>query len=369
MRKFTQLKAMLVMLMMMVGMSAWAETYKLQQVSSVTAGGKYVFVQENRAMIGTVSNSAVQTTASYNNKGLTGNESYVWVLEKYNTTGGYKIKNVSSSKYLNNTSSGETDMALGGSNNAKWVFDFTDPNAVVIQNSDNGNRFLGFTSSTSYAYKAYAASYLKKNTYPHAIKVYQLVEEKKATLSINAACTDGKTCYSTYSNESAFVVPEDLTVSVIGADSEGSLMVKNYATGDVVAANTGVMVSGNAGEHTIELTTDEATVAPGENNLHPSSEAMTGDNKFYRLTMHNGENIGFWWGAADGAAFSLGTNKAYLAVPNSVAVKSGIWFSDEDVIRNIEVTDNSTPIYGLNGMRANTARKGIYIINGRKIVK
>ncbi|MDO4196652.1 MAG: hypothetical protein Q4D33_10955, partial [Prevotellaceae bacterium] len=92
----------------------------------------------------------------------------------------------------------------------------------------------------------------------------------------------------------------DLVVSVIAVD-EGKLLVEPFDTGDVVPANTGVMVSATkGGDYTVNLS-NAAGVNPlegaYENALHPSSEAMTGDNLFYRLTMHNGETIGFWWGA------------------------------------------------------------------------
>ena len=122
------------------------------------------------------------------------------------------------------------------------------------------------------------------------------------------------------SNGNAFVVPEGLTVSEISV-IDNELLVEDYATGDVVPANTGVLMSATtAGDKTITLSAEAGTSVLGEDNmLKPSGDAgitaanMTvADTKFYRLTMHNGTTIGFWWGAADGAAFDLAANKAYL---------------------------------------------------------
>ena len=138
-----------------------------------------------------------------------------------------------------------------------------------------------------------------------------------ATINLASACTDGAgNYYGTFSIDRAFVVPADLTVSAITGTSGATLTLDNYATGDVVPANTGVLVSSTtAGDHTVTLSSEAGTAKTG-NMLKPSSETMTGDYLFYRLTMHNGTDLGFWWGAADGAAFDIAVNKAYLAVPS-----------------------------------------------------
>jgi len=68
------------------------KTYKLTAVSSVSAGNKYVFVQDGYAMNNTVSSNALQCTNSYNTTGLAGTETYIWTLET--ATGGFKMKNV-----------------------------------------------------------------------------------------------------------------------------------------------------------------------------------------------------------------------------------------------------------------------------------
>ena len=169
---------MLLLFALIVGsMSAWADTtYKLTQVTSVEDGGLYVFEQDGYVMNNTINNSALQTTNSYNTTGLTGTETYVWKLVQSGSTDNFYMLNVKVDKYLANASS--TTVTFEGTAPSKsgvWAFKFQDDETVLIQNTENGNRFLGYTNSTSHAYKAYATSNL--SSYAHAIKVYKLEEE------------------------------------------------------------------------------------------------------------------------------------------------------------------------------------------------
>lgn len=202
-----------------------------------------------------------------------------------------------------------------------------------------------------------------------------------ATISLNAAChdTDGMV-YSTYSNDCAWVVSEELIVAEVGVE-DGKLVVVAYGTGDIVPANTGVMVSGiEGGNYTVALTTDEGSHPAGVTNcLRPSGNAgMTAtamadaaaDCTYYRLTMHNGETIGFWWGAEDGAAFSLAANKAYLAVPKSAGSNLRLWLGDDDVTAiDTVVTTSRDAIYNLQGQRMNRLQQGVNIVNGRRVIR
>lgn len=199
---------------------------------------------------------------------------------------------------------------------------------------------------------------------------------KSATITLASACTDGTNYFGTYSNESAFVVPEDLTVSAVSV-SGGKLTVTNYATGDIVKAGTGVMVSSaTAGDHTVLLSSETGTEISG-NMLKGSgagitAEEMSAENTtFYRLTMHNGTQIGFWWGAENGAAFSLAANKAYLAVPESASAPAlGFEFGGDTTGISQHLTPNTQQqtYYDLSGRRVAQPTKGLYILNGKKVL-
>lgn len=202
-----------------------------------------------------------------------------------------------------------------------------------------------------------------------------------ATINLAAACTDGDKCYGTYSNSKAFIVPADLTVyevSVIG----GELYMEEYATDEVVPANTGVLVAGTAGDHDVMLTTGGTSKLGANNMLRATGagidaaamDAADTGCKFYRLTMHKGTQIGFFWGAENGAAFDVAANKAYLAVPNAEAgAVKGFRFGENtdaiiEIMRNGE-NEKMSAIYDLSGRRVMKPTKGLYIVNGKKVVK
>ena len=87
------------------------------------------------------------------------------------------------------------------------------------------------------------------------------------------------------------------------------------------------------------------------------------------LLSRNG-TIGFWWGAANGGAFALDANKAYLAVPATVEAREGFVFGDETTgINNVNANVNENQeVYDLQGRRVAQPTKGLYIVNGKKVL-
>ena len=245
----------------------------------------------------------------------------------------------------------------------------TDPKDTY--NASTGT-WTGNTTSVSFTRPSDASSYV-------TIDKITVVLANKITLA--SACTYDSKYYGTYSSAKPFKVPSDLTVSEIKV-VDGKLSLSNYSTGDVVPANTGVMIaSSTAGDHTMTIATGGESKLGSENMLKATGDAgITAEDmnasstKFYRLTMHNGTKIGFWWGAAEGAAFALGANKAYLAVPVATARSGFNLFGDDDTtdIETVDVNTESANVareyYNLNGQRVANPSKGLYIVNGKKVI-
>lgn len=195
--------------------------------------------------------------------------------------------------------------------------------------------------------------------------------------------------YSTYYTNHAFVVPTGVEVGIIIDASSANTTVtidwSKYKEGDIVPANTGVLLKGTEGTYPYIVDDSEAQ-SPAENLLKGSvAEAQTeGVNcLFYKLSYdNNGENLGFYWAAENGAAFMNGANKAYLALPVSVAKNTrgfGLEGDGTTGIQQIENGQELVDVYTIDGIQVrkqikesqalNGLKKGIYIINGKKIIK
>ena len=193
--------------------------------------------------------------------------------------------------------------------------------------------------------------------------------------------------YSTYFTNVAFEAPADVEVGIVTGVEGNALTIDwtKYSAGKTVPANTGVLVKGNKGDYPYVIVNSSA-LTPANNVLKGSvaAEQTAGTNcKFYKLSMDNSsKNLGFYWGAADGAAFKNAANKAYLAVPNAVAANLFGFVIEGDGttgIESVEQAQKLVDVYTIDGMlvqkqvKANQAlnglRKGIYIVNGKKVIK
>lgn len=301
--------------------------------------------------LGDATNGYIYTSGS-NNLSIDKDNSTDWTLED-NNDGTFKLKGGSNSRYVSCRS------------------DLTGTNQYLFRMA--GGTPAGVYSFDIYKYVAGSATYSDYCTTIPAM----------LTVTIAEACTDGSKYYGTFSSSSAFKVPANVTVSEIGITAEGKMDVRNYDSNAIVPANTGVMVSATTfGEHKLIISSEAGTSVLGdENRLRP-----TGDNgltatemnsaepetcKFYRLTMHDGEKIGFWWGADGGDSFAIAANKAYLAVPASVAgARNGFAFGDDATgINNVNGNENGNgSIFDLQGRKVSKPGKGLYIVNGKKVV-
>lgn len=283
--------------------------------------------------------------------------------------------------------------AKGSSNNsykyADWNISASSiENCWVLTNTyttDNGSAALTVNSNPQWGVLNVNDQNGPRDASVFAMRIYVEGPTTSATYNSNPVATaiidlkaeDGTDYYATFSNASAFIVPEDLTVSVVGVNGT-KLIITNYQTGDVVAANTGVLVKGTqGGKHKVILTDEDATTAPGANNLRAATvEKEATGFKFYKLAYasSNRDNLGFYWGAANGGVFPTTAGLAYLAVPkpeNDDAPQGFRLINDEATaiysVTNEMVKTNA--VYNIAGQRVSSKNfKGIVIVNGKKML-
>ena len=175
-------------------------------------------------------------------------------------------------------------------------------------------------------------------------------------------------------------MPEGVKGGIVTGAIDGNLTVAyRYPANSIVPANTGLLLKGAAKTYTYNLST-ETPDAPEENYLKGSVDGgMTKGEGclFYMLSYDaKGENLGFYWGAAGGAAFESGAGKAYLALPQAVAsqVRGFVLDGTTTGISGVTTEANNAPaaVYSLTGVRMGTSTDGlpagIYIVNGKKVL-
>ena len=191
--------------------------------------------------------------------------------------------------------------------------------------------------------------------------------------------------YGTYYSSKAYTMPKGVKGYTI-TGNEGTSLVMNeaYAAGDVVPAKTALVVEGAANKY-YTLVAKSTELTPANNKLHGSDEAemtyVDGTNvKYYKLSYNNeGNNLGFYWGSENGAPFTNGAHKAYLALDSETLLSQSRGFSLADLAHGVTTGINTTVksatqsnfIYDLNGRRINSlngAAKGVYIMNGQKVL-
>lgn len=190
---------------------------------------------------------------------------------------------------------------------------------------------------------------------------------------------------STYYSANAFTVPEGLTGGMVTNEDAATVAVDwRYPAGSTVPGRTGVILKGAVGDYKAEYSV--ANVASPENNLLDGTiEAATiadAGYKYYKLA--DGEKgLGFYFAVEGGSSIVNGANKAYLALPeneaqevNFLALDFGTTGITDTALAAEDVRVDVYSISGVlvrSGVKASEAldglSKGIYIVNGKKILK
>ena len=180
------------------------------------------------------------------------------------------------------------------------------------------------------------------------------------------------------------IIPEGVEVYTANT-VDGNRLMMEQVTG-VLPANTGVIVRAEQGTYAFEQSFENAEEIEG-NLLRGSAqdEYITPEknHKYYVLSIKNGV-VGMYEDALSGGTFKNNANKAYLQLKPQLGIYdeeidtenpgmqlSNSYYFDfggttaiEPVINN--VGDNI--YYDLSGRRVENPTRGIYIVNGKKVL-
>ena len=234
---------------------------------------------------------------------------------------------------------------------------------------------IGSSDLTIYVPKGSTSTY--KNKWPNFAAYKEIVS---SLYELNVSAARYATLYLDYNA----VVPAGLRVYYAEKIEGESLLMERI--NDVIPANTGVIVTGAAGTYTFDQAFEE--VAAIENNLFRGTvkESYITPEKntlYYVLSIVDGV-VGMYYDELTGGTFKNNAHKAYLPIFTGESL--GIFdttvnapdvqlsnrytfnFGGITAVESITTTASDEAIYNLNGQRVENPTKGIYIVNGKKVI-
>ena len=242
--------------------------------------------------------------------------------------------------------------------------------------SNNGEQLAA--AQTAHGTLQYNVAAPRFTTYAGKTGQYATIVDKSNVyegVEITLSGTDGMHYFTTFSSDKA-VEFVDATVYTVGVnDNKLSL---NEVKGNQVPANTGVLVQSNKTDAMYVYIESAPAIEGNLLRASVTDQTTTGSDdtkeyKYYMLSYNkDNENLGFYWGENDGAAFTSKAGRAYLAVEktNEVAAVKGFSLSDMEtgISQVCGSAANKGVIYDLQGRQVERAVRGLYIMNGRKVM-
>ena len=375
MKKKLLTKMMLLLCALVAGSSnVWADDYyvKVTQESDLTIGGTYIFIAKNAETYYTA-NGAYAKRLGVANSGfsVSADDSYVTVTTATPFTvvlGGeedaYTLK-MSSGNYLGKGSS-NTEFAQNASTTSSisqytWNFNngtfYSNYYDTGDKGKDHRNRYIGFNYNSG---TSYFGPYNTVANQPYAV-LY-----KKVTATFTTADYAAFSCPA--------ITSFNGIATVYKAKVNGGSVTLTAIADGIVPANQGVILYKDVDEKTTVSVPVAAAAGAGvftDNELQVSNGTVTGDGStIYALAQKSGV-VGFYL-VGDGVKVPAG--KPYLVIDGSPTAPDFLGFSfgeTTDVSEKVMVNSEkiaTAPVYNLAGQRVAQPKKGLYIVNGKKVV-
>ena len=261
-----------------------------------------------------------------------GNKEY-WLIEPIEGLNAFSIKNVDKNSYLVATGNGNAVGFAGSANtNGTWYFIPANESATAARDLTLRVRFGDYTHGNLATFSA---------SYPVSL-------------------------------------PEDYEAFTATHDAANNVINITKLEGNVIPANTGVLIKGKEGQPAMKPTL-EAGTAVTDNKLMSVGDAdktFTDEeknaNNIYLLGRGNDNSFCFRLMNSEGEQ-KIGAHKAYIQLDSQVdAASLQINFGGEVTnINNAVVNDTNTKAnvyYDLSGRRVMRPQHGLYIVNGKKVI-
>lgn len=227
------------------------------------------------------------------------------------------------------------------------------------------------TTLTSIGQRAFAScSSLTSVTLKSSPVIGSYAIPSKATVTMNlTANSAGGAYWMTFYNQN-YKFQADENTQIFKAALEGAgLTLTELTTDKIVNANNAVILKSTASTITMTLTTTASSNDFSGNSLKGVATAagLTAANPSTTYVLNNGtQGVGFY---RLQSGKTLGVGKAYLTYSGSSA-PSFLGFDETTGMNDVrcKTEDVRGEYYNLNGQRVAQPTKGLYIVNGKKVI-
>lgn len=267
----------------------------------------------------------------------------------------------------------------GKPNNSNTTYQaFAGSEQIITDYNSEGNYINNAVSSAFTIYGTTPITFTcAGSSTDRGIDIVYVQKTGDVELPANATATLGKNGYATFASAYDLDLSNLSGVKAYTASLSGNELSFTECT-DKVVAGTGLLLKGTAdAEVSIPVATADAAAVAGNalTGVTAATDLKSDAESNYIFVMKKAEN------AAEELTFlplatesvTVPAGKAYVTVAASEFAESrslSIKFSDETTaiskVQNAEVANGS--YYNLNGQRVATPAKGLYIVNGKKVI-
>ena len=331
---------------------------KVTDASTLRAGDQFILVYET----GNIAMGAINSGGKYYEKvdvtisgSTVSDPTGAAILTLGGSVDSWTLQSSLSDNYLSLTSNSnelKESSYVSDNNTESWKISITDGNVKIINvanpSNNSNDRYIQWNDGSSG--KRFAC-------YGGTQKDLQLYRLSKSVTITSAE-------YATYCGTLALDFSTTGITAYTATDGETKVTLNEIESGKVPANTPVVLYKAGADGTAINVpVTASADAVEGTNDLHVSTG--TDVDYMYVLSKQNSK-VGFypWNGSSD-----LSAGKIYLQGKASYGARSFIGFDDVTAVGSMEALPAiEGAYYNLNGQQVAQPAKGLYIVNGKKVV-
>ena len=301
---------------------------------------------------------------TFTNEGVNSSGETVWSYVLNSTTGLNSDDFYFRLKY----SDYDKDLKPWGDDDYTFNFDDANTNQTYTINQKDGDKVFGSNNAFCINHSKYKASEYKITVYAKKGTVYYVKAE-----ILKMPVTIGSTGVATFSCTHALdFTGTGITANIITEANKATGVLTKVAKTQV-PANTGLFLEGSAGTVEVPVLVSADAIAGNMLVAGPGTTVNPtyGDYTNFILTTNNGASATPKFFKVNSEGNEVAKGKAYLQIlTTELNARSFFWFEDEttaiEAVKQ-EIKANGE-FFNLAGQRVAQPTKGLYIVNGKKVI-